>query len=183
MNEAKKETPETLASEEIYSGRIIGVKVDRVREDGRTYAREVVTHPGGAAVVAVFDDMTVALVKQYRHPPARYLLELPAGKLDDGENPQDCAGRELTEEVGVAARRIEPLSEFYTTPGFCAEKLWVFLATDLTEASQGLEEDEIVETVRLPLSRALEMIAAREIVDAKTIIGLILAAQRLGVSS
>ena len=182
MDEPQKETPEVLSSEEIFRGRIFGVSLDRVREDGKTYTREVVRHPGGASVVAVFDDMTVALVRQYRHPPARYMLELPAGRLDEREQPEVCAARELTEEVGVKAGRIEPLAEFYTTPGFCAEKLWVFLATELTDAAQELEDDEIVEIVRLPLARAIEMISTHEIEDAKTIIGLLLAAQRLGLA-
>jgi ADP-ribose pyrophosphatase len=175
--------PELLASEEVYRGRVVGLDVDTVRERGRTYTREVVRHPGGAAVVAVFDDGSVALVRQYRHPPARFVLELPAGRLDAGELPDVCAARELTEEVGVSALRLEPLSEFYTTPGFCSEKLWVFLATGLKEAAQNLEDDEIVEVVRLPLTRALSMIESGEIDDAKTIIGLLFAAQRLGVQA
>lgn len=183
MNTHDKEPPVVLRSKEIYRGRVIDLVVDTVREGETTYTREVVRHPGGASVVAVFDDKTVALVRQYRQPPARFVLELPAGRLDAGERPEDCAARELVEEVGVRAGRLEPLSEFYTTPGFCSEKLWVFLATALTDAEQKLEDDEIVEIVRLPLARALAMIAAGEIEDAKTIIGLLLAAQRLGVEA
>jgi ADP-ribose pyrophosphatase len=179
MDTSHKESPEVLGGEEIYRGRVIDVALDTVREGVKTYTREVVRHPGGASVVAVFDDLTVALVRQYRHPTVRYLLELPAGRLEAGERPEECAARELSEEVGYAAGRLEQLSEFYTTPGFCAEKLWVFLATELAESAQQLEDDEIVEVVRLPLARALEMIASREIEDAKTIIGLLLAAQRL----
>ena len=179
MDTSHKEQPEILSSEEVYRGRLINVACDTVREAGKTYVREVVRHPGGAAVVAYFDDGTVALVSQYRHPTVRYLLELPAGKLDPGERPEETAARELEEELGVVAGRLEQLSEFYTTPGFCAEKLWVFLATSLRETASRLEEDEIIEVVRLPFARALEMIASREIEDAKTIIGLLLAARRL----
>jgi ADP-ribose pyrophosphatase len=181
MDTSHTDLPEVLGSEEIFSGRVIGVALDTVREGDKTYTREVVRHPGGASVVAVFDDLTVALVRQYRHPAARHLLELPAGRLEAGERPEECAARELSEEVGFDAGRLEQLSEFYTTPGFCAEKLWVFLATELKESAQRLEDDEIVEVVRIPFARALEMIASREIEDAKTIIGLLLAAQRLGI--
>ena len=183
MDTSHKEQPEILSSEEVYRGRLINVACDTVREAGKTYVREVVRHPGGAAVVAYFDDGTVALVSQYRHPTVRYLLELPAGKLDPGERPEETAARELEEELGVVAGRLEQLTEFYTTPGFCAEKLWVFLATDLRETASRLEEDEIIEVVRLPFARALEMIASREIEDAKTIIGLLLAATRLGIKT
>lgn len=171
--------PELLHSEEIYRGRVLDLVLDTVREGDITYQREVVRHPGGAAAVAVFDDGTVALVRQYRHPAARHVLELPAGRLEAGERPETCAARELEEEIGVRPARMELLSEFYTTPGFCAEKLWVFLAAGLTETAQRLEGDEIVEVVRVPFARALEMVASREIEDAKTIVGLLLAAPRL----
>ena len=181
MDTTHEETPEVLGGEEIYRGRVIDVALDTVREGEKTYVRECVQHPGGASVVAVFDDRTVALVRQYRHPARRYLLELPAGRLEEGERPEDCAARELIEEVGYSAGRLEHLSEFYPTPGFCSERLWVFLATGLTQGKQQLEDDELVEVVRLPLQRALSMIASGEIEDAKTIIGLMLAAQRLGI--
>ena len=183
MDTSHKEQPEVLASEEVYSGKVVGLVLDTVREGDVTYRREVVRHNGGAAVVACFDDGTVALVSQYRHPAVRYVLELPAGRLEAGERPEESAARELEEELGVVAGRMEQLSEFYTTPGFCAEKLWVFLATDLTETARRCEADEIIEVVRLPFARALEMIASREIEDAKTIIGLLLAAPRVGVAT
>ena len=183
MDTSHKEQPEVVSSEEIYGGKIIGVVRDTVREGDKTYTREVVRHPGGAGVVPYFDDGTIALVSQYRHPTARYVLEIPAGKLDPGELPEQTAARELEEELGVVAGRMEQLSEFYSTPGFCAEKLWVFLATDLSETARSHGEDEIIEIVRLPFTRALEMIASREIEDAKTIIGLLLAAQRLGIAT
>ena len=183
MDTSHKEQPEVLSSEEVYRGRLIGVARDTVREGEKTYVREVVRHPGGAAVVAYFADGTVALVSQYRHPTVRYLLELPAGKLDPGERPEETAAREMEEELGVVAGRLEQLTEFYTTPGFCAEKLWVFLATDLSETARRCEEDEIIEVVRLPFARALALVISNEIDDAKTIIGLLLAARRLGVQS
>jgi len=183
MDTSRKEQPEVLSSEEVYRGRLINVVRDTVREAGKTYVREVVRHPGGAAIVACFADATVALVSQYRHPTVRYVLELPAGKLDPGERPEETAARELEEELGIVAGHMEQLTEFYTTPGFCAEKLWVFLATNLRETASRHEEDEIIEAVRLPFARALEMIASREIEDAKTIIGILLAAARLGLKT
>lgn len=181
MNGAEGQRPELVSSEEIYAGRIIRVAVDRVRENGQTSVREVVWHNGGAGVVACFDDGTVALVRQYRHPTGRSVLELPAGRLEDGERPEACAARELEEELGFAAGRLEPLSEFYTTPGFCSERLYVFLATELRETARGGDDDEFIEVVRLPFARALDMIASGEIEDAKTIIGLLEAARRRGV--
>jgi ADP-ribose pyrophosphatase len=171
--------PEVLDTEEVYHGRVIDVSVYTVREGDATYKREVIHHPGGAGVVAAFDDGTIALVRQYRHPTLRYVLELPAGRLSPPELPEECAARELEEEVGLRAGRMEKLTEFFTTPGFCEEKLWVYLATELTETAQNLEADEIVEVVRVPLPRALQMIANGEIEDSKTIIGLLLAAPRL----
>ena len=182
MATPNKEAPEVLDAEEVYHGRVIDVAVYTVREGEVTYKREVVHHPGGAGVVALFADGTIPLVRQYRHPPVRYVLELPAGRLDPPERPEDCAARELEEEIGVRAGRLEKLAEFFSTPGFCEEKLWVYLATDLTETRQNLEGDEMLEIVRVPFGRALEMIASGEIEDAKTIIGLLLTAPRLGIT-
>ncbi|MGI9164953.1 MAG: NUDIX hydrolase [Pyrinomonadaceae bacterium] len=177
-----KPLPQILASEEIFRGRIFEVTIDTVREGDKTYQREVVHHPGSAVIVPAFEDGTVALVRQYRHPAVRYLLEVPAGTLNRGERPEEGAARELEEELGYVAGRLEKLSEFYVSPGFCEEKMWIYLATEMIETKQQLEEDEIVDVVRLPFSQALEMISAGEIEDAKTIIGLMLAAPRVGPS-
>jgi ADP-ribose pyrophosphatase len=172
--------PQILDSKEIFRGRVIDVTVDTIREADRTYQREVVHHPGSAVIVPAFDDGSVALVRQYRHPAVRYLLEVPAGTLKHGEAPEEGAARELEEELGFTAGRLEKLSEFFVTPGFCEEKMWVYLATDLTETGQQLEDDEIIEVVRIPFSQALGMITTGEIEDAKTIIGVMLAAPRVG---
>ncbi len=177
-----KPLPKILASQEVFRGRIFDVTIDTVREGDKTYQREVVHHPGSAVIVPAFEDGTVALVCQYRHPAVRYLLEVPAGTLNRGERPEEGAARELEEELGFVAGRLEKLSEFYVSPGFCEEKMWIYLATEMVETKQQLEEDEIVDVVRLPFSQALEMISAGEIEDAKTIIGLMLAAPRVGPS-
>lgn len=180
MTTPHQELPRILNSEKVYDGRQFKVTVDTISEGELTYQREVVHHFGSAVIIPVFDDGTVALVRQYRHPAVRYLLEAPAGTLEDREPPELGAARELEEEIGFVADHLEKLSEFFVSPGFLEEKMHVYLATGLTESQQRLEEDEILEVVRLPIAEALEMITSGEIQDAKTIIGLILAAPRVG---
>jgi ADP-ribose pyrophosphatase len=180
MSDQQPEAPKIIDSTKIFKGRVFSVTVDTVQEGNVTYQREVVHHPGSAVIIPVFADDTVALVKQYRHPAVRYLLEAPAGTLNDRETPDVGAARELEEELGLIAGRLEKLSEFFVSPGFCEEKMWVYLATELTPSTQRLEDDEILEVLRLPFSQALEMISDGEIQDAKTIIGLMLAAPRVG---
>lgn len=182
MTTPHRELPKILNSQKIFAGRVFNVTVDTVSEGEVTYQREVVHHPGSAVIIPVFDDGTVSLVRQYRHPAVRYLLEAPAGTLADGERPEAGAARELQEELGLVAARLEKLSEFFVSPGFCEEKMWVYLATELSEGKQLLDDDEILEVVRLPIDDALEMITSGEIQDAKTIIGLMLAAPRVGSS-
>jgi ADP-ribose diphosphatase len=180
MSTPDRELPKILSSQKVFDGRVFNVTVDTVSEGELTYQREVVHHNGSAVIVPVFDDGTVALVKQYRHPAVRYLLEVPAGTLAKGERPETGAARELKEELGLVAARLEKLSEFFVSPGFCEEKMWVYLATELSEGEQALEDDEILDVVRLPIADALEMITSGEIEDAKTIIGLMLTAPRVG---
>ncbi|MFY9621869.1 MAG: NUDIX hydrolase [Pyrinomonadaceae bacterium] len=176
------DTPEFIDSKKVFEGRVFNVTVDTVREGDQTYVREVVHHGGSAVILPVFDDGTIALVKQYRHPAVKYVLELPAGTLNDREPPELGAARELEEELGLVAGRMEKLCEFFVSPGFLSEKMWLYLATDLQETEQRLEDDEAIEIVRLPIDRALQMITDNEIEDAKTIIGLLLAAPRIGLS-
>ena len=180
MSTPQRELPKILSSQKVFEGRVFNVAVDTVSEGELTYQREVVHHNGSAVIVPIFDDGTVALVRQYRHPAVRYLLEVPAGTLAKGERPEIGAARELKEELGLVAERLEKLSEFFVSPGFCEEKMWVYLATELSEGEQALEDDEIIDVVRLPIAEALEMITSGEIEDAKTIIGLMLAAPRVG---
>lgn len=170
--------PETTHSESIYKGRVFNVTLDTIVEDGVEYQREMVVHRGSAVIVPLFDDGTVALVKQYRHPAGDYLLEIPAGSLEDGEDPETGAARELEEEIGVRADKLEKIAEFYVSPGFLTEKMYVFLATALTVTGQRLESDELIEIVRVPVNEALEMVRTNVIKDAKTMVGITAAADR-----
>src|SRR5215471_9778997 len=133
---SETQTPEFIDSKKIFSGRVFDVTVDTVREGDRTYTREVVHHPGSAVILPAFADGTIALVKQYRHPAVKYLLELPAGTLNDREPPEVGAARELEEELGLIAAKLEKLAEFFVSPGFCEEKMWLYLATDLKQTAQ-----------------------------------------------
>jgi ADP-ribose pyrophosphatase len=180
MSTPHKELPKIINSEKKFEGRVFSVTTDEISEGEHTYKREVVHHPGSAVIIPVHDDGTVVLVRQYRHPAVRYLLEAPAGTLANGERPEVGAARELQEELGLVAAHLEKLSEFFVSPGFLEEKMWVFLATEFSEGKQKLDDDEILDIVRLPLTEALEMITSGEIQDAKTIIGLMLAAPRVG---
>lgn len=180
MTTPHKETPKIVSSEKVFDGRVFSVTVDTVAEGEHTYKREVVHHYGSAVIIPLYEDGTVVLVRQYRHPAVRYLLEAPAGTLAEGERPEVGAARELQEELGLVPTRLEKLSEFFVSPGFLEEKMWLFLATGLTEGEQQLDDDEFLEVVRLPIAEALEMITSGEIQDAKTIIGLMLVAPRVG---
>ena len=175
MNDKKDDhAPRIMRSEEVFKGRVFNVTRDEVEEEpGSVFVRETVTHAGSACILPLFDDGTVALVRQYRHPARDYLLDIPAGSRNAGEAPEVCAQRELEEEVGVVARKLMLISEFYPSPGFLAEKMWVYLATELQQTAQRLEADERVEIVRVPIHRALMMIESGDIQDAKTIIALL----------
>lgn len=173
------EIPQIVRSEDVFRGRVFNVTRDEVRERAdETFVREIVTHPGSACILPLFSDDTIALVRQYRHPAREFLLEIPAGGRAAGEPPEVCAHRELEEEIGVVAARMELLAEFYPSPGFLAEKMWVYLATDLRESKQNLDHDEEVEIIRLTVAEAIAMIARGEIKDAKTIIALLMLAKR-----
>jgi 8-oxo-dGTP pyrophosphatase MutT (NUDIX family) len=169
--------------QEIYKGHVISLaSATFVAPDGEEFQRDVVHHPGAVSVVPVHDDGTVTLVRQFRAPLDAELLEVPAGKRDvEGEDVAVTASRELAEEVGLVAGRLELLVEFYNSPGFCDEHSFIFLARDLTECAMqrdGVEEDAmVIEHVRL--EDVPSLIASREITDAKTIIGLMLTRERL----
>jgi ADP-ribose pyrophosphatase len=165
---------ERLGTREIYRGRTFNVDVDQVRLPGGAEAElELVHHRGAAAVVPVLDDGTVLLVRQYRYATGGWLLEIPAGKLDHGESPETCAGREAQEEVGYRPSKLEPLGWIWSSPGFADEKIWLFLATGLQEAKQELEPDEVLHVERMPFETAVEKAARGEIHDAKSAVALL----------
>ncbi len=172
--------PKVLSTEKVYSGRVFDVFLDKVKENEIEYERDIIRHHGSAVIVPVFADKTVALVKQYRHAAQKYLFEIPAGSLEKDEKPETGARRELEEEIGVTAGKMEMLIEFYVSPGFLSEKMFVFLATDLTTTAQNLEDDELIEIGKFTFDEAFEMIRKNEIEDAKTIVGLILAGVKFG---
>jgi ADP-ribose pyrophosphatase len=169
--------PQTLSSETRFKGRIFDIRIDEIREGELEYSREVVAHKGSAVIVPVFADETVALVRQYRHAAGEYLLEIPAGTLNAGEDPMIGAVRELEEEIGVRAARVQKLTEFYVSPGFLTEKMHVYLATDLTEVGQKVEADENLTIERYSFNELNEMIRDGRIIDAKTMVGVMLAAE------
>jgi len=175
---------ESESAREIYRGRVVRLMVEHVTlPNGHHLDLEVVRHPGASAIVALTEDDQVLLVRQYRHAAGGYIYEVPAGKLD-GEAPEVCAARELIEEAGVEAGKLERLGSIVTTPGFSDEVIHLFLATQLHPANQKLEEDEVLSLERVPFARALEMCARGELHDAKSMCALLLAdLRRRGVAS
>lgn len=171
--------PESLGSELIYKGKVFDIRIDEIRDGDIQYKREIVVHKGSAVVIPVFADGTVALVRQYRHAAGKHLLEICAGTLNAGEDPELGARRELEEEIGVTAGKLEKLCEFWVSPGFLTEKMHLYLATELTQTEQNLEDDEILTVERHSLEDLARMVEIGDIQDAKTIIGVGLAAKRL----
>ncbi len=157
----------------IYKGKIVDLSVETVTlPNGATAELEIITHPGAAAVVPMLDEETVILIRQYRHAVGGYIYEIPAGKLHPGEDPRDCAARELEEEIGYKVGTLEPLLNFMTTPGFTNEIIHIFVGKDLSPGIQDLGEDEVLEVLEVPLIKAIEQINDGTIRDGKTIIGL-----------
>ena len=169
-----------LASERIFDGKILSVRVDTVSlQGGREAIREVVEHKAACVVVPLDDDGNVVLVRQYRHAVTRVLVEAPAGIVEDSESPEACAQRELQEETGYAASDFTKLGSFWPSPGFCDEVMHAFLAKGLVPRSLPADEDENIEVVRYPLVRVVEMVRSGEIRDAKTIVAVLLASSVL----
>lgn len=158
---------------QIYKGKIVDLFLERVAlPNGAIAELELISHPGAAAVVPMKDEATVILIRQYRHAVGGFIYEIPAGKLHQGEDPRDCARRELEEEIGAKVGVLEPLISFYTTPGFTNEVIHIFLGKNLTPGKQELGEDEVLEVVEVPLQKAIDQIHDGTIRDGKTIIGL-----------
>jgi ADP-ribose pyrophosphatase len=171
-----------VSTRRVYTGRVINLDVDTVRfPNGSVGELEMIRHPGASAVVPFLsdpagDDPQVMLIRQYRYAAERYLYEVPAGRLDADEPPDVCARRELREETGCEAERVEHLTTIYTTPGFTDEKIHLFMAVGLTRGDMAHEADEFIEVETMPLSRALSLVERGEIQDAKTALALLYAA-------
>ena len=157
----------------IYKGRIVNLNLETVTlPNGATVELEVIHHPGAAAVVPMKDERTVILIRQYRHAVGGYIYEIPAGKLHPGEDPRDCANREMEEEIGYKAGVLEHVTSAYTTPGFTDEVIHIYKAMQLQKGKQDLGYDEVLEIAEFPLEKTMTMIREGVIKDAKTIVGL-----------
>src|SRR6476659_2210043 len=160
-------------SRRIFKGRVVTLDIDTVTlPNGATIELEMIHHPGAAAVVPLKDSGTVVLIKQFRHAAGGFIYEIPAGKLHPGEDPLHCAARELEEEIGWIAGRLERLTSMLTAPGFTDEVIHIYKATGLTAGRQQLDRDEVLEVLEISLEEAIKMIEAGTIRDAKTIVGL-----------
>src|SRR4051812_38049649 len=175
-------TPGKRSGRRVYSGRIINLDVDLVEyPNGSTGELEMIRHPGASAVVPFLSDPAgpdpqLLLIKQYRYAADGWMYEIPAGRLDPGEDPKTCAARELREETGCTAAELRPLITMFTTPGFTDERIHLFLATGLTQGKTAHEADEFLSCETVTLQRAIEMIRVGDINDGKTVVGLLYAA-------
>lgn len=165
---------ETVAQQRVYEGIIVNVRRDQVRlMDGRVTGREVVEHRGGVAIFAMDDQDRVALVRQYRYPMGEETLELPAGKLEKGEDPRDSALRELAEETGLVPETLEEMGVSYSSPGILSERIYLYFAKNLTQGPPQPDDGEFVETLWVPYRQLLDMAARGEIRDGKTLAALL----------
>ena len=170
----------TMKSEKLYEGKIINLRIDTVELPDKKYSkREIVEHPGGVAIVGITDENEILLVKQYRKAVDRVLLELPAGKIEVNEEPKETAFKELKEETGYSTENLEYLLEFYTSPGFSTEKVYIFLAENMEKGEQELESGEYIEVESYKIDDLIKMIKKGEIIDSKTIIGIYAIKDRL----
>ncbi len=161
---------QSLFSQTLFEGRVIRVTLDKVRlENGRTSTREVVHHHGGAGIIALNEKDEIYLVRQYRYALDKELIEIPAGKLESGEDPLKAAQRELSEEAGLHASSWADLGSFIPTCGYCSEVIYLYVARNLSPIGQHLDEDEFLSLFTLPLKQAYEMVLSGEITDGKTI--------------
>lgn len=168
-------------TETVYQGRFLRIRRDQVElRPGQVYGIELVDHSGAVAMLPLDDENHIHFVRQYRHPAGKFLLEIPAGTLEPGEDPLVTANRELQEEIGMRAAKLEKLSSAYMVPGYSSEYLPIYLATGLTPASRPGDEDEIIDVERIPVEQALQMLLAGEFDDAKTQLGLLWLARRIG---
>lgn len=171
---------DVIASQTVYRGRVFAIRLDQVRlPNGKNMQVDLVEHAAAVTLAPLDAEGNLLFIRQYRHPAGQVLLELPAGVIEAGEDPQASAARELREETGMAAGRLEKLGEFYLAPGYSTELMHVFLAGDLVEDPLPGDEDEMIDVERIPVKEALRMAAAGEIQDAKTLAALLLARPHL----
>jgi ADP-ribose pyrophosphatase len=176
MSELKEST---ISSKQVYEGSFLDVRKDIVNlPDGNTSTREWINHPGAACIIPVLSDGRLALIKQYRYPVKSIMIELPAGKLDPGEDPEECAVRELEEEIGYSAGKLTFVSKIHPAIGFANEEMWIFLAENLIKSQKNTDHDEFVELIPTSIKDSVKMVWNGTITDVKTIIG-ILWAERL----
>ncbi len=167
-------TEKTLSSQPIFSGQIIKLRVDTVEtSNGRQTTREIIEHADCIAVVAIDNEDNILLVKQFRKPVEKELLEIPAGGIDPGEDPETAVRREMREETGYLPRKLESLGGFYSAPGYCTEYLHLYLASDLTPRRLTAEDTESIKLVRVPVSQIISLINSGNICDAKSVAGLL----------
>lgn len=165
----------TISSDRVYTGKTISLRVDTVEIPNRGYKkREIVEHNGAVGIIAITPENKVVLVKQYRKAIEKELWEIPAGKIEPGENPKESAIRELKEETGYSAQSIKLLHKFYTSAGFSNQKIYIYLAENLTSGSQDFDDDEFIETKEFSLNEVYDMIYNNDIEDGKTSIGMLL---------
>jgi len=170
-----------IKTKTVYEGLIVKVKHDIAElQNGSRADREVVEHPGGVGIVPLTKDNKVLMVRQYRYPMGEELLEIPAGKLDGGEDPLACAIRELSEETGCTAGRYVDLGASYPSPGFCKETLYIYLALDLEQGEMHLDENELLSVEPVEIDKLVDKIMANELPDGKSIIGIMKAKEYLG---
>jgi ADP-ribose pyrophosphatase len=166
-----------IKREYVHRGKILDLSRSRFMSEAKGEVEiEIVHHNGGAGTLPLFDDGTVALVRQWRYPIGRYSLEIAAGRIEPGHSPEETAARELEEELGYRASELRKIGEFFVAPGYCEERLFVYLATRLEASQQNLDDDEEIEVVRMQFAEALARVQSGEIDDAKSIITILLAA-------
>ena len=167
-----KETPKS--SEKIFSGRLIDLYFDHIElPNGKSSTREWIKHPGAVCIIPILPNGNLCLIRQYRYGPRAEFIEIPAGKLDVGEDPLVCAKRELEEEIGYIAGKLTFLTNIHPAIGFSNEKMWMYLAEDLILSKQNLDQDEFLELYPIPVKKAIDLIYEGKITDVKTVIGIL----------